>query len=186
MKAVLSLFIVMVTTVSGIADWKYLLAVNKERGDAASTSLLVDMAPPGTAVVDFTDWMSVSSKWQHYNPPFYPSIVELSTGYMVTQPAGWNEALAYFSSRRRGNKSASLKLAENEFLQYLMYVNEKYDIDVTTDSTFQGVMAALRSSTKGDRIDRLEAALTLRTMWDIVLFHGGRWGEVEFHEEFGE
>jgi len=33
-----------------------------------------------------------------------------------------------------------------------------------------------------EKIDKLELGLKIRTLWDVVLYHGGRFGDVQFHD----
>ena len=84
---------------------------------------------------------------------------------------------------RIAGKSVELKMAENAFLTALYGYNADYSLGLTADDSFQSAMQKLKDSTTGERIDRIEAGLVLRTLWDVVLFHGGRWGDTQFHQE---
>jgi len=83
---------------------------------------------------------------------------------------------------RINNKSKELKTAENDFLTLVQTINQQFELNITPDDGFKEVMEKLKNSTTGERLDRLEAGLELRTLWDVVLFRGGRWGDVQFHD----
>ena len=84
---------------------------------------------------------------------------------------------------RIAGKSIELKQAENAFLTALYGYNAAYNLGLTADDSFQSAMQKLKDSATGERIDHIEAGLVLRTLWDVVLFHGGRWGDTQFHQE---
>ena len=93
------------------------------------------------------------------------------------------QAAVEAEAARIAGKSIELKQAENAFLTALYGYNAAYALGLTADDSFQSAMQKLKDSTTGERIDHIEAGLVLRTLWDVVLFHGGRWGDTQFHQE---
>lgn len=85
-------------------------------------------------------------------------------------------------------KSLELKRAENAFLAAVSSVNAAYSLDITPADGFQDVLAKIKSSESPslERIDRLEIGVELRTLWDVVLYHGGSWTNLEYHPELYE
>ena len=76
--------------------------------------------------------------------------------------------------------------SENAFLAKVATVNATYNLNIDSTDGFQEVMAKLVASTTGTQIDRVQAGLELRTLWDVVDYNGGEWGAVEWHSEVAE
>ena len=134
-----------------------------------------------------------------------PKTLEKGNGFALLDPteadfiaAGWAQATqeqidtraeaqaqaaVEAEAARIAGKSVELKRAENAFLTALYGYNAAYSLGLTADDSFQSAIQKLKDSTTGERIDRIEAGLVLRTLWDVVLFHGGRWGDTQFHQE---
>lgn len=79
-------------------------------------------------------------------------------------------------------KSFTLKRAENEFLTAVNYINQKFELDLSPDDGFRDVLMKLSSAEDFDKLERIEAGLTLRTLWDIVLFNDGTWKDLYYHD----
>jgi hypothetical protein len=82
---------------------------------------------------------------------------------------------------RINNKSPELKAAENDFLSLVGYANQMYNIGIVTTDGFKEIQEKIDSSMM-ERVDKLDIGLKLRNLWDVVLFHGGSWGDVQFHD----
>ena len=109
-------------------------------------------------------------------------MVDMTEAESAIMDAAEAQAVADAEAARQAAKSQELKDAENAFLIAVQTVNAAYNLDIQPTDGFQDVMAKLKASTTGERLDRLEAGVELRTLWDVVLYHGGRWGDVVFHE----
>ncbi len=82
---------------------------------------------------------------------------------------------------RINNKSLALKEAENDFLSLVGYANELYQLGIVTNDGFKEIQGKIDGSSL-EKIDKVDLGLKLRNLWDVVLFHGGRWGDVQFHD----
>jgi len=83
--------------------------------------------------------------------------------------------------KRQNNKSKDLKSAENDFISFIYYINGTYNLNILPEDGFKEVLIKIDSSPI-ERIDKVELGLKLRTLWDVVLYHGGKWGDIQFHD----
>jgi len=82
---------------------------------------------------------------------------------------------------RINNKSTELKSAENDFLSLVGYANGLYQLGIVPTDGFKEIQEKIDGSAL-EKVDKLDIGLKLRNLWDVVLFHGGRWGDVQFHD----
>ena len=73
--------------------------------------------------------------------------------------------------------------AENAFLLRATQISQQFGVDLGASDSYQSALYKLKEATQGERLDRIEAGVELRTLWDVVLFHGGKWGAVQWHPE---
>ena len=76
--------------------------------------------------------------------------------------------------------------AENAFLSRAASASAQFGVNLGSSDSYQSALAKLKAAPLGERIDRIEAGLELMTLWEVVLFHGGKWGEVKWHPEVEE
>lgn len=76
--------------------------------------------------------------------------------------------------------------AENAFLTAVQTVNVAFNLNITASDGFQEVLEKLKASESGTQLDRLQAGVELRTLWDVCEYHGSVWGQVVWHEEVVE
>jgi len=79
--------------------------------------------------------------------------------------------------------------AENAFLLAVAQINSTLGVGIDASDSYQSALAKLTpppGATVEQRLALAEAGLTLRTLWDVVLFHGGEWGKVEYHPEVAQ
>jgi hypothetical protein len=76
-----------------------------------------------------------------------------------------------------------LKQAENGFIGAVMAYNAAYPATaIALDDGFLQISSKIESADMTE-IEKLKLGMTLRTLWDLVLFHGGRFGDIQFHPE---
>ena len=129
----------------------------------------------GVAGAVTPEWLISNAGWR------YATEAEIAAQALVAQ-----EAAQAAEAARISGKPEALKRAENEFLLALYGYNAAFSFGLTPADSFQTAMDKLREATAGERIDRVEAGLVLRTLWDVVLFHGGKWEDVQMHPEVEE
>lgn len=140
---------------------------------APSDALMAEVATPALAEAVPTGKVKLSSSWALEDG------VMVETG-VYQDVAEWQ---AEQEAARQLAKSPDLKAAENGFLAAVATCNNLYGTDITASDSFQSVLAKLKASTQGERIDRLEMGVELQTLWNVVLSHGGVWGDVIWHED---
>jgi len=82
---------------------------------------------------------------------------------------------------RINNKLLALKEAENDFLSLVGYANQIYNLGIVITDGFKEIQEKIDGSSL-EKVDKVDLGLKLRNLWDIVLFHGGRWGDVQSHD----
>ena len=93
------------------------------------------------------------------------------------------QAVLLAEAARIAAKPVLLKKAENRFLMALGAFNQRFPANpiLPTDG-FLEIGAKLKASGM-PLVDQLELSQTLNAYWDLVLFHGGRFGDVQWHPE---
>ena len=142
--------------------------------------------------------MSPDKVWTD-NPPTRieqgGAVLAVSDGWLIGN--GWSvpteeETLAHDAEIQQAAIDAELAQqaaneprykAENAFLLRAAQISAQFGVDLSAADSYQSAIYKLKEATQGERIDRLEAGIELRTLWDVVLFHGGKWGEVQWHPE---
>ena len=95
-------------------------------------------------------------------------------------------AQAEAEAQRIDNKSDNLKQAENRFISAILAHNAEHpESPIELTDGFLEIDAAIEGSSMNDN-QKVKFALRLRTYWDLVLFHGGRFGDVQYHPEVEE
>ena len=116
-------------------------------------------------------WLVDNAGWSYATPE-----------RIATEEAAAAQAAQDAEAARIAAKSQDLKAAENRFLLALMGFNAQFPAHaVTLADGFLQITAKIEASGM-DKLDQLELGLKLRTLWDVVLFHGGRFGDVQWHE----
>lgn len=90
-------------------------------------------------------------------------------------------AVAQVEADRIANKSDELKAAENSFISKVLETNSALSIDIGLTDGFVEIMTKVNDSEAAD-IDKLKKSMELQALWNEVLFHGGRFGDVQYHE----
>ena len=80
-------------------------------------------------------------------------------------------------------KPVLLKKAENRFLMALGAFNQQFPANsILPSDGFLEIGSKLKDSGM-PLMNRLELSQTLNAYWDLVLFHGGRFGDIQWHPE---
>lgn len=116
-----TLIICLICALCGHANAEYIIAI--KNGDGME---LVAQAPAGTRVVDFSVWREVPQDAKQYNPAYYPSVIDTSTGMQAQTPGSWTNAIAILTPP----KPYTLCLAENALIG-LLRKNNFIDADAT-------------------------------------------------------
>ena len=96
------------------------------------------------------------------------------------------EAAIDAEAARIANKPELLKLAENRFIEAIMAYNASNpDSPIELTDGFLEINEAIENSSLND-VQQLKVGVKLRNYWDVVLFHGGKFGDVQYHPEVVE
>lgn len=89
---------------------------------------------------------------------------------------------------RIAGKPLELKKAENSFLSAVGAFNSVYAsgdnsiLTITAADGFTQIYAKIDASTMSDT-DKLKTGMRLQALWDVVLYWGGRFGDVQWHDD---
>lgn len=83
-------------------------------------------------------------------------------------------------------KDEALKKAENKFLLILSAFNsDNPEHAITQSDGYEQIEEKIEATGLND-IQKLRISAKLRNAWDVVIFHGGRFGDVQYHPEVAE
>ena len=108
-------------------------------------------------------------------------MVDMTEAEAAIMDAAEAQAAADAEAARQAAKSQELKDAENAFLTEVATVNALHGFNILPTDSYQEGMAKIDGSALEDGA-KARIGLRLKTLWDVVLYHGGRWGDVVFHE----
>ena len=84
---------------------------------------------------------------------------------------------------RIASKPNDLKVAENDFLAAVFLFNAEHgEHAISLTDGFMQITEKIEATDMSD-LDKLKLGMNLRTLWDVVLFHGGRFGDVQYHAD---
>lgn len=110
------------------------------------------------------------------------AIVDMTAEECAIMDAKEAADAAEAKAARQAKKSAELKTAENAFLTEIATVNATFGFGIDADDSFQEAMAKIDGKEGVADIDKVKSGMKLRTLWDVVLYHGGRWGDCIYHD----
>lgn len=129
----------------------------------------------GFALLDPTEADFIAAGW-----------VQATPEQMEARAQSQAQAAIEAEAARIAGKPDLLKEAENCFLSALAGWNADHpEQAITTEDGFLQIDTKIEASNLND-VQKLKFSAKLRNYWDLVLFHGGRFGDVQYHPEVAQ
>ena len=142
----------------------------------------------GYAPVEYDPGVPLSNRIVTWDPP---AVRPMTEAELSARQAAAVEAAAAAETARILAKPDNLKRAENEFLSAVGAFNYAWGSGametnaITAYDGFTQIYSKIDATALTD-VEKLRLGMRLQALWDVVLFWGGRFGDVQWHAEVAE